>query len=234
MQIITIDNKNLVRAYRNKVLTDSLLVAEKFRKKHKNVIQKIEDLMIIDDYNGLNFQPVEYTDLKGENRKMYQMDRKSFAVLAMGFTGKKALQWKIKFVGAFEAMEEILMRHKNLEWQHDRQTGKAKRLELTSSIQKVVDLARGQGSSNADRYYTAFTKLIYGQVFNLKNVPDNFRDILDERALRKLRLIEEHAALLLDETVKRVNDYHEPYQVLKRKLTALLDVVGRLSLDVSA
>lgn len=39
---------------------------------------------------------------------MYEMDRDRFSLLAMGFTGKKALEWKLKYINAFNTMEEKL------------------------------------------------------------------------------------------------------------------------------
>ena len=36
------------------------------------------------------------------------MDRDGFSLLVMGFTGKKALEWKLKYIDAFNQMEETL------------------------------------------------------------------------------------------------------------------------------
>ena len=225
-------NSSLVKVAGEKVMTDSLMVAHNFGKRHDNVMQKIESLVRSDKFNRLNFKVVKYEDGKGESRKKYIMNRRSFSILVMGFTGEKAMKWKHVFYDAFEAMEEILTRQKNLEWQECRQIGKAKRHDLTDSIRKVVKLAERQGSKNANRYYTIFTRLIYGLVFGAKTVPGNFRDMLDEQALHKLRLIEEHAALWIDEATRHgVNDYHAPYQVLKCRLPMLLDVMGGLELE---
>ncbi len=46
------------------------------------------------------------------NRKMpmYKITRDGFSLLAMGFTGKKALQWKIAFIDAFNTMEKLLQK----------------------------------------------------------------------------------------------------------------------------
>lgn len=39
---------------------------------------------------------------------MYYMNRDGFSLLVMGFTGKKAIEWKIKFINAFNEMEKAL------------------------------------------------------------------------------------------------------------------------------
>jgi len=229
MDLMQVVNTGLVNISGKKAKTDSLTVADNFGKRHDNVIQKIENLIKNDDFNDLNFKATNYTDDRGIQHKKYTMDRKSFAMLAMGFTGKKAFQWKIKFVNAFEAMEQILLQQGNLEWQEYRQTGKAKRLELTDSIQQVVELAERQGSKNAGRYYTTITRLINRTAMGVKNVPDNFRDMLPASALHKLRLIEDCCAIWLKDAVMNSSDYHLPYRVLKQQLTALVDVMGPIS-----
>lgn len=50
----------------------------------------------------------EYTDAKGEKRLMYYMNRDGFLLLAMGFTGKKALEFKLRFIAEFNRMEQAL------------------------------------------------------------------------------------------------------------------------------
>ena len=47
-------------------------------------------------------------DAQGKPRKMFYMTRDGFSLLAMGFTGKKALQFKIAFINRFNEMEERL------------------------------------------------------------------------------------------------------------------------------
>ncbi len=89
----------------NQPMASSLLVAELFEKQHKDVLKAIRNLEIPDEFCELNFAPVEYKDSKGEKRPSFNMTRDGFSLLAMGFTGKKAMEWKIKFLEAFNAME---------------------------------------------------------------------------------------------------------------------------------
>ena len=55
---------------------------------------------------------------------MYAMDKHSFIILAMRFTGKKALIWQHRFVDAFEAMERTLLERQNKAWENARLKGK--------------------------------------------------------------------------------------------------------------
>lgn len=93
------------------IYTTSRKVAEHFGKKHKNVLRAIESLLtdLSDaEFNGLNFEPVEYLDAKGERRPEYRLSHDGFALLAMGFTGREALRWKLAFLAAFRQMERDL------------------------------------------------------------------------------------------------------------------------------
>ncbi|MDR1349791.1 MAG: Rha family transcriptional regulator [Zoogloeaceae bacterium] len=94
-----------------RIFTTSLKVAGHFHKAHRNVVRSIERLLEelpVEAFNVLNFERVEYKDKKGEMRLMFQINHDAFAVLAMGFTGKEALAWKLDFLNAFRQMEREL------------------------------------------------------------------------------------------------------------------------------
>lgn len=111
---VFINNQEVV--FENKdeqVFCTSLDVAKVFGKRHDHVLRDIEnilnDLREIGTSNDLsNFGLVKYKDKKGELRPAYQISRDGFSLLAMGFTGKKALQWKMLFINAFNEMENII------------------------------------------------------------------------------------------------------------------------------
>lgn len=60
------------------------------------------------EFLAANFRLSEYTDAKGEQRKQYIITKDGFALLAMGFTGTKALQFKIAYINAFNRMERLI------------------------------------------------------------------------------------------------------------------------------
>ncbi|MFL2080366.1 Rha family transcriptional regulator [Latilactobacillus sakei] len=106
---------NLVIMKNQQAVTSSLQVAEVFEKEHKNVLRDISTL----DLDRLNFEQMflEGTepDSYGRNRKVIYMNRDGFTLLAMGFTGKKALEFKLKYIEAFNQMEaQIKIDTKNL------------------------------------------------------------------------------------------------------------------------
>ncbi|ECM2109600.1 peptidase [Salmonella enterica subsp. enterica serovar Typhimurium] len=91
-----------------KVVTSSLAVASYFGKQHKNVVQKIASLECSAEFTELNFQLSEYIDASGRKLPCYQITRDGFAFLAMGFTGKRAAQFKEAYINAFNQMEKQL------------------------------------------------------------------------------------------------------------------------------
>jgi Rha family phage regulatory protein len=212
-----------------KVVTDSLIIAEKFRKRHTNVLEKIENLIKDDEKDRLIFRLISYKDSYGRFQKKYIMDRRSFSILCMSFTGKKALKWKNRFYDAFEQMENFILQQKNHSWQQARIEGKQDRYELTEAIKKLVELAVSSGSNNADRYYESISKMIYQQLFNIKQVPLNFRDSLDQDSLKQLRMMEWQVSQWLIKAIATCKDYHEPYREIKEKLKILVSVIGVMS-----
>ncbi|MCT3351770.1 phage regulatory protein [Lacticaseibacillus paracasei] len=98
----------LVIMHNKQAVTTSLRVAEVFGKDHKNVIQSIENLAA--EKSATKFFAEATYDNRGKQYPMYYMNRDGFTLLAMGFTGKKALQFKIKYIQAFNSMEATLNR----------------------------------------------------------------------------------------------------------------------------
>lgn len=89
-------------------VVDSLAVAEKYEKQHKDVLRKIEGLDCDEKFSQRNFTPRDYI-VRGRSYPMYEMTRKGFVFLVTGFTGKKAAEFKQDFIDAFDAMEAYIM-----------------------------------------------------------------------------------------------------------------------------
>lgn len=98
----------LVTLYKNQLVTDSRQVAEHFGKQHKHVIEAVENIKAENSALTQMFYETSYTAGTGKHYKMYLMNRDGFSLLVMGFTGKAALKWKLKFLEAFNAMEKAI------------------------------------------------------------------------------------------------------------------------------
>ncbi|MCD7878142.1 MAG: Rha family transcriptional regulator [Cloacibacillus porcorum] len=75
-----------------------------FEKRHADIIRSIQDIECDKSFTERNFASSEYEDSTGRLLPEYLMTRDGFTLLAMGFTGAKALQWKIKYIDAFEKL----------------------------------------------------------------------------------------------------------------------------------
>lgn len=93
-----------------KPVTTSLRVAEYFEKEHKNVLRDIKETIskCSESFSALNFELAEYTDEQGKERPMYLLTRDGFMMVAMGYTGEKAMQLKEAYINAFNEMERKL------------------------------------------------------------------------------------------------------------------------------
>ena len=91
-----------------RILASSRDVAEKFGKRNPDVNREIENLIVQNCTVKNMFIKTSYTSSRGRDENEYLMDRDGFSLLVMGFTGKKALEWKLKYIDAFNQMEEKL------------------------------------------------------------------------------------------------------------------------------
>ena len=100
---------NLVIMKDRQAVTTSLDIAENFEKQHKDVLEainnKIQSAENSAHYKSMFAEGI-YQDSRNRNQKMYYMNRDGFTFIAMGFTGKKADDFKIKYIDAFNQMEQ--------------------------------------------------------------------------------------------------------------------------------
>lgn len=100
--------KDLVIMHDQQAVTTSLVLAEAFEKQHKHVIEVIEKKISTAENSALlknMFIEDSYIASNGKQNKMYYLNRDGFTFIAMGFTGKKADEFKLKYIDAFNKME---------------------------------------------------------------------------------------------------------------------------------
>lgn len=111
---------NLVEISKDKqAVTTSVRVAEVFGKRHDNILRQINSLIgslreqqdfthLKNEVSTIKYAVGEYADSTGRKLKQYIMNRDGFTLLAMGFTGSKALKFKLQYIQAFNEMEAKL------------------------------------------------------------------------------------------------------------------------------
>lgn len=129
---------NLVLNDNGSAVTNSLLVAEKFGKEHRTVLRAIRNLISTTQNCAVRNMFAESNYLNDQNKQqpMYIMNRDGFTLLVMGFNGKKALDFKVQFIEAFNRMEEAI---KNSSYQIPGRFSEALRL-VADHMDKVEHL----------------------------------------------------------------------------------------------
>ena len=89
-------------------VASSRQIAENFEKNHNHVLRDIDSLKKDVSNFGQMFFETTAPDSYGREQRAYLMNRDGFTLLAMGFTGKAALEWKLKYIAAFNDMEKKL------------------------------------------------------------------------------------------------------------------------------
>lgn len=95
-------------------VASSRQIAESFGKEHKDVLEAIRTKTAENSALLEMFHLTEYTTSQNKKLPMYLMNRDGFSFLVMGFTGKKADEWKLKYIAAFNAMEKQLAQRPQL------------------------------------------------------------------------------------------------------------------------
>ena len=98
----------ITRSNDGELVVTSRQIAEDFDKRHADVIEKIEELIKTENSVMTMFIESSYKAGTGKSYKEYLITRDGFSLLVMGFTCSRALQWKLKYIEAFNKMEQAL------------------------------------------------------------------------------------------------------------------------------
>lgn len=177
---------------RERIVVTSLDVAETFEKEHYHVMENIREIqskISTPEFSGLFYED-EYKASNGKKNPMYLMTRDGFTLLVMGYTGEKAMKFKLSYIKQFNAMEEMLQ-GKIIE----REKGIVVRQALTKALKES-----GEDERMHNHAYSLYTDLVYKAVFgkNAKQLreeygitkQDNLRDFFAQEELAKVKSVE--------------------------------------------
>lgn len=215
------DNMNeLVSIKHDEVVCSSLDIAEKFGKRHDRVLRAIEQIK--EDSSpqkwGQSFRETTYKDSSGKSNKMYLMNRDGFSILVMGFNGKKALDWKWKYLEAFNQMESMLKERNTQLWVEQRKQGKLTRQAETNVIKQLVEYAKEQGSEHSQMLYITYSKLAN----KMAGITD--RNFATLAQLNELSFIENIILNQIRVGMEREMHYKDIYKDCKKQVELFKDV----------
>ena len=170
--------KDLVfRGQNDQVITTSLLVAETFEKEHRNVLKSIRKLMSATNVAVAQmFDETTYVNEQGKEQPMFVMNRDGFTLLAMGFSGEKALEFKVKYINAFNKMES------ELKSQQTKQLSAAE--SLLQSVQLLVAHERQlaileHNQKNMQGAISSLYDKVYGMQFQTDMIEQKLNNEID-------------------------------------------------------
>lgn len=129
---ITITNKG------GKLTVSSLQIAESFEKQHKHVLETIENIKAENSAVTPMFIENTYKAGTGKAYKCYDITRDGFSLLVMGFTGKKALEWKLKYIEAFNVMEQQLLNSNGLNVNLEELIAKTVTMAISETVKALI------------------------------------------------------------------------------------------------
>lgn len=209
----------------NEPVCDSLEVAEKFHKRHIDIIRSLENLITQNCTVKCMFHTSNYKANNGQTYKKYHMNRDGFSLLVMGFTGKEALNWKLKYIQAFNEMEKFIIERHSNEWLETRKQTKSTRLTESDTIRKFVNYAMNQGSGHPERYYILFSSLAN------RIVGINKRDLATTMQLNNLNLVEMIIQQTVNNDMKAGLPYKTIYDNCKKNLKIFSNLVYENSVE---
>lgn len=193
-------------------VVSSRYVAETFNKNHQHIMETIRKSTesksgLSEKFIQSNFRQSEYKDSRGKKQPEYLLTRDGFSYIAMGFTGKKAAQFKEAYINAFNQMESFI---KNLV------EAKADFPEFTEAIQLAHDEPRSYHFSNElnmiNAIVTGMTAAQFKKAHNLDNV-NSIRPYLTPEQLYSVKALQRIDIGL----IYSIPDYYERKKVLENQ-----------------
>lgn len=201
----------------NVPLTTSRKVAENFNKNHDDVLKSIRSLIeglgeISESEWKNNFIESKYKNQQGKNQPEYLMTKKGFTLLAVGFSGKKALQFKVKYIDCFEHMESFI---------RNMLEAKADFPEFTSAILAAHEEPKHYHFSNEinmiNQIVTGMTAKQFREHNNLGNV-SSIRPYLTPQQLEAVKALQRIDIGL----IVAVSDYQQRKAMLEQQYKRLV------------
>lgn len=152
-ELINIENNEGI------LLVSSREVAENFGKRPSEVNRTIENLTVENCTVKNMIIESSYISSRGREEKEYLLTRDGFSLLVMGFTGKKALEWKLKYIEAFNNMEKYIKSNLDIKPLNTPQAEAKADIELMETVSKYL------GLNNNSKL------LITHRVFNKRGLP---------------------------------------------------------------
>jgi len=219
-------NDLMIFERKEQAVVSSRVIAENFGREHKSILKTIFgetrngkhiDGLIDGIRSGgktpdLYFIKNHYKDSYDRDQIEYLCTRDGFSLLAMGFTGQKALEWKLKYIDVFNQMESFIKERQSSEWLITRKQGKLIRRCETDTIANLIKYSEAQGSRNMRRQaYNIYSKLVN----SLVGIEAGQRESVPFKTIATIGFLEDMILHTIDEEMQKGTHYKEIYKVCK-------------------
>lgn len=150
---------DLVIMKNQQAVTSSLQVAETFGKDHRHVLEAIDSIKkgVAENWADLFYEDAYIHPQNKQQYRVIYMNRDGFTLLAMGFTGKKALTFKLKYIEAFNSMEKQIQTGYSIPGSY------AEALKLAADQAEQIELQKPKVLF-ADSVATSHTSILVGDL----------------------------------------------------------------------
>lgn len=202
----------LVTLQGNDIFTDSIVIAHGTNNQHESIKRTIEK----NKGDMLDFGTLPILNRKstgGRPEQYYQLNEEQATFLITLLRNNKVVvAFKKELVRQFYNMRRFILERQSQTWIETRQQGKLTRKTETDVIQKLVEYAKQQGSSNSDKLYITYSNLANKMAGITK------RDEASVMQLNNLSLIENIILNCIQVGMAMDKHYKEIYQDCKRRL----------------
>ena len=210
---------NLVEVKKERIYCKSNMVAEIFEKRHDNVMRDLKSLIenCSKEFALLHFEESTYK-VKGREYPCYNLTKDGFTMLAMGFTGEKAVQFKELYINKFNEMERLLTSQGLLKMEFK---------DLTDNICLIHEEAKSYHFSNELNMINKIVLKMTAKEFRKANNIDDknsIRPYLNEKQINDILLLQRiDSGLLLavpdyyERKTMLENMYHKKMKLLENK-----------------
>ena len=204
----------------NDVYTDSLLIANELGRDHQSIVINITRYKDrLKALGNLLTGSRKITPGAGRPAKIYFLNEAQAVFLATLLDNtEKVLDFKMNLAIAFVAMRKLLLEKQTREWQEIRQQGKQTRLQETDALQQLVAYAKAQGSTNADKLFISYSKLVKGLAGY------NKRDTASADTLQLVSFMERLLPGIWSQEMQQDTYYKDIFQRAKAELQSIRDM----------
>jgi phage regulator Rha-like protein len=213
--------KDLVILKKDDVFTTSKVIADGTGIRHDKLMTtinkykvSIETFGALIPYDSEKVTPYEGSFKGRGKRSGYFLNepQATFLITLLKNT-EKVVIFKAELVRQFFEMRKFIMERHTDEWVESRKLSKLNRKAETDAVKELVEYAQANGSKNATRYYTIYSKLA-NKVVGITN-----RDEAHISQLNTLSVVENVMKSTIHECIVQGMDYHDIYKECQKRLS---------------